>query len=59
MAKRLKPDERYALQDWESFRKQTLESTNIDVTESHGEKKIRISKLEADHEAWFAYYFPH
>lgn len=58
MAKRLKPDERFALIDWNSFRKGVMEATIVDTTESHADKLIRIAKLEADDEAWFAYYFP-
>lgn len=58
MKKRLKPDERFALTDWDSFRKGVMDSTIVDSTETHADKLKRIAKLEADHEAWFAYYFP-
>lgn len=58
MAKRLKPDERFALNDWESFRKGLIESTIVDDTESHAEQLKRVARLEANPEEWFAYYFP-
>jgi len=57
MAKRLKPDERFALTDWDSFKKGVLESTIVDTNETHADKLKRIAALEADDEAWFAYYF--
>lgn len=56
--KRLKPNERYAIHDWDDFRKGIIEATTVDDTESHGERVKRVIKLEKDHEAWFAYYFP-
>lgn len=59
MAKRLKPDERFALSDWDVFKKGVLESTIVDTNETHADKLKRIAALEADDEAWFAYYFPH
>lgn len=58
MVKRLKPDERFALIDWEAFKKGILEATSINPDETHAEKLARVAKLEADDEAWFAYYFP-
>jgi len=58
MAKRLKPDERFALIDWEAAKKSILEATTVDDNETHASKLVRIAKLEADDEAWFAYYFP-
>jgi hypothetical protein len=57
-SKRLKPDERFALSDWESFRKGLIESTIVDDTESHADQLKRIARLEANPEEWFAYYFP-
>lgn len=58
MAKRLKPNDRFALLDWDAYRKGLLESTVVDSGEDHSDKLKRIAKLEADDEAWFAYYFP-
>jgi hypothetical protein len=58
MVKRLKPDERFALTDWDAFKKGIMEATIVDTNESHADKLLRIAKLEADDEAWFAYYFP-
>lgn len=59
MAKKLKLDDRQALKDWEDFRKSILAATIVDDTETHAERVKRIARLEADDEAWFAYYFPH
>jgi hypothetical protein len=56
--KRLKPDERLAITDWDAFKKGILEATIVDDTETEAEKKKRIERLEKDDEAWFAYYFP-
>lgn len=56
--KKLKPDEKYAIRDWDEFRKALLQSTTVDDTETHSERQKRIIRLEKDHEAWFAYYFP-
>lgn len=50
--------DRQALQYWEDFRLNLERSTSIDIEESEAEKSKRIAKLEADPEAWFAYYFP-
>ena len=44
--------------DWQEYRNALKKTTNIDRTESYGEKQRRIKRLEADDEAWFAYYFP-
>lgn len=58
MAKRLNIDDRQALRDWDEFRKGIIEATVVDDTETHAERLKRIARLEADDEAWFAYYFP-
>ncbi len=58
MKKRLKPDERFALVDWDVFRKGIMEATIVDASETHSDKLKRVAKLEADNESWFAYYFP-
>lgn len=47
-----------AIQFWDKYRKDLERSTVVDFTESQEDKLKRIAKLEADHEAWFAYYFP-
>ena len=44
--------------DWQEYRAALKKSTTIDNSESYGEKQRRINRLEADPEAWFAYYFP-
>ena len=48
-----------AFNEWQVYRETLKKFTSIDLTESFGEKRKRIKALEADHEAWFAYYFPH
>lgn len=58
MARRLKPDERFSLTDWDGFRKGILAATTVDETEAYPDKVKRVAALEADPEAWFAYYFP-
>lgn len=47
-----------AYNEWQEYRNALKKSTAIDRTESYGEKQRRINRLEADPEAWFAYYFP-
>ncbi|MGE4345930.1 MAG: hypothetical protein AB7D46_00805 [Flavobacteriaceae bacterium] len=44
--------------DWSEFRENTRRATPIDLNETAIEKAKRIKALEADDEAWFAYYFP-
>lgn len=43
--------------DWQAYRESLKKSTTVDVSESFGEKQKRISRLEADDEAWNEYYF--
>lgn len=50
--------DRRALQQWDYYRKQVKDSTNIDPTESAIAQKKRIERLEANPEEWFKYYFP-
>ena len=54
----MKQTDKQALQYWEDFRLNLERSTSIDIQETEAEKSKRIAKLEADDEAWFAYYFP-
>jgi hypothetical protein len=56
--RRLKNDDKYAIQDWDGFRKGIIEATTVDDTETHADRLKRVKRLEADNEAWFAYYFP-
>jgi hypothetical protein len=56
--KRLKTDDKHALIEWEDYRKALVDATIIDDTESHADQLKRVARLEADDEAWFAYYFP-
>jgi phage terminase large subunit-like protein len=50
--------DKQALNYWDQYRKQVMQSTFIDVNESAIEQKKRMDKLEANPEAWFKYYFP-
>lgn len=50
--------DRQALKEWEAFYLQFIEDVDIDSSESEPDRLKRIARLEADHEAWFAYYFP-
>ena len=54
----MKLKDRQALSEWDKFRKQVERSTFVDTDESPVEQKLRIVKLERNHEAWFKYYFP-
>ena len=58
MAKRLKVIERDSLREWDEFRRGLLNAATIDDTETIPERRERVLRLEADNEAWFAYYFP-
>lgn len=50
--------EKQLLDQWEQYRKNVADSTPIDLNESKADQLKRIRQLEADHEAWFKYYFP-
>jgi hypothetical protein len=57
-SKRLKPDEKLALIDWESFVKSVEQSTTADYTLSVAEKEKLRLKLEEDPEKWIFEMFP-
>lgn len=57
MAKRLKPDERTAMLSWEDTIRSIQADTTTNNTDTWAEIQARKKKLEANHEAWFAYYF--
>jgi len=52
-----KTDKQY-LSLWKEFAEGIRNSTPIDTTETPSDRLKRVKKLEADHEAWFKYYFP-
>lgn len=54
----VKITDRQALINWEEYRLNLSRSTAIDTSETEAERLKRIASLEADSEAWFAYYFP-
>lgn len=43
---------------WESFHKSFVDAATPESDESIDQERKRIASLEADHEAWFKYYFP-
>lgn len=52
-------EDRQALDFWERYYDDLQQEDGIvDLFENPEDKKKRIAKLEADHEAWFKYYFP-
>ena len=51
-------ERKQAYNEWNAYRDSLKRATTISA-ESFKEKQTRIKRLEADHEAWFAYYFPH
>ncbi|MGL4520808.1 MAG: hypothetical protein ACRCUJ_14365 [Phocaeicola sp.] len=55
--KRLTPQERAALERWNEEIAAIKESSHVDLSDSTAEIEVRRKRLEADHEAWFAYYF--
>lgn len=53
----LKPAEKRALIDWDEFIEDMNRDAPVASNETEREKRKRIAALEADHEAWFRYYF--
>ncbi|GHV66969.1 hypothetical protein FACS1894199_11490 [Bacteroidia bacterium] len=53
-----KQADKQAIREWEDFYSQFLADVEVDATETAIDKELRMRRLEADHEAWFAYYFP-
>jgi phage terminase large subunit-like protein len=54
----MKAIDKKALDSWDIYRKQVMDSTSVNATETAVEQRKRIEKLEANPEAWFKYYFP-
>lgn len=50
-------DKQY-LEQWQKFRDNIAKSTPVDLNETPPEKLKRITRLEANSEDWFKYYFP-
>lgn len=48
---------RQILIDWDLFRNNIRKSTSVDHSETPEERKRRVARLEADPQAWKAYYF--
>ncbi|MDD2633945.1 MAG: hypothetical protein PHW82_00430 [Bacteroidales bacterium] len=44
---------------WQTFKDNFAKSTPIDLNETEADKRKRIKRLEANHEEWFKYYYPH
>lgn len=57
MVKKLTPKDRAALEEWEKLVASIQESTHINQGDSVSDIEMRKRKLEANDEAWFAYYF--
>lgn len=55
---RITPDDRRALERLDALKKSFANVAAHDPYESVADRKKRIDRLEADPEAWFAYYFP-
>ncbi|MDM8176853.1 hypothetical protein QT327_21300 [Olivibacter sp. 47] len=53
----LKPIDKRALIDWESFASNIRQTTFIDLNETPAQQAIRLKSLEADPVKWFEYYF--
>ena len=54
----VKITDRQALVNWEEYRLNLSRSTAVDTNETEAERIKRKASLEANPEAWFAYYFP-
>lgn len=54
----LKPVDRQAGRDWESYYESFLAEVKADINETEAERRKRIIMLEADPVAWNSYYFP-
>lgn len=55
---KIKPIDRQAARDWDSYYESFVASVHADLTETPEQKRKRIAALEADFEAWKMYYFP-
>ena len=51
-------NDKYAKIDWDKFRRETHRQTRVTVKENAAQKHRRITRLEADPQAWKQYYFP-
>ena len=47
-----------AYSNWQEYRQTLNKATVVDKSESFGEKRARIKRLESNPESWFIYYFP-
>lgn len=52
-----KKSDKALLEEWEQYRDNVLRSTPINLNESKTEQIKRVQQLEANHDAWFKYYF--
>lgn len=53
-----KVEDKKAIDYWDKYIRDLERSTVVDTSESQEDKLKRIERLEANDEAWFAYYFP-
>jgi len=58
MKKPPKISDKVALKDWEEYLRSFIQDIAVDPDEDEHDRIKRKAALEADNEAWFAYYFP-
>ncbi len=50
--------DKLAINIWDAFRDNLMKATAVDHSETSDQQRQRITRLEADPEEWFTYYFP-
>ena len=58
MAPQIKPVDRQAVRDWDSYFESFIAQVTADQNETKDMQNKRIARLEANPEEWKAYYFP-
>jgi hypothetical protein len=58
MAQQIKPVDRQAIKDWDSYFDSFIAQVTADQNETEDQRNKRIARLEANPEEWKAYYFP-
>lgn len=54
----MKQNDRYALKEWESYKKTLMMDVGVDMRMTPTERRLLRKKLEADPVAWMQYFFP-
>ena len=52
------PADKRAFEKWKSYHSSYASFATAELNEKEGDRQRRMARLEADPEAWFAYYFP-